>query len=98
MALARAATLDMRILLQQIGTGLYLKQDGWTKTPDDALVFLSAEVARSYSYDHGMTDTFVVLLPSAETAVPDNVIDLRTSRQWARKRSENAAGMIDSAS
>lgn len=84
----------MRILLQQISSGLYLKEDGWTKTPDDAMQFATAEIARTYSYSEGLADTFVVLLPSADTppnpTASENIIPLAQTPDWAARSS--AAG------
>lgn len=81
----------MRILLQQISSGLYLKEDGWTKTPDDAMQFATAETARSYSYSESLADTFVVLLPSADhspsPAASENIIPLAQTSDWAARSS-----------
>jgi hypothetical protein len=71
----------MRILLQQIESGLYMKSGGgWTKTPDEALAFESAEVARSYGNFGDVPDTFVVLLPDASAEArhgfDDNIVVL----------------------
>lgn len=75
----------MRILLQQIGTGLYLKEGGdWTKTPDEALCFTSADSAQSYCNFEAMPDAFVVMLPDLPVAsLPENVIDLKAAQARA---------------
>ena len=53
----------MRILLQQIGTGLYFKSLGkWTKDPSEALAFSDAVRASDYSIYHRMTDARVAPL------------------------------------
>jgi hypothetical protein len=77
----------MRILLQQIGSGLYVKDGGeWRKTPDEALCFSNAEIAQSYSNFEALPDTFVVMLPDAPQSdnVPaaTNIVEMRTATQW----------------
>lgn len=58
----------MRILLQQTGTGLYLKSLGkWTNNPKDALSFLDSVRAHDYSIYHPLNDTSIAVLPE-----PDN--------------------------
>jgi hypothetical protein len=81
----------MRILLQQIESGLYMKTGGgWTKTPDEALCFDSAEVARSYGDFGDVPDTFVVLLPDASAEAhhefEHNIVELSDMTAQADER------------
>lgn len=57
----------MKILLQQTGTGLYLKSLGkWTPNPKDALSFLDSVRAHDYSIYHRLSDTSIVTVSDTQ--------------------------------
>src|SRR5579872_7523419 len=60
--LVLALSCDMKVLLKQSGTNLFLKDsDRWTKSFTDALDFKTTPAAMDYSRIHGFRGAIIIL-------------------------------------
>ena len=97
----------MKILLQNIDSGLYLSRGGnWTSMPEAALAFLDEIRAKDYSIYHRLADTRVFIMPDtpAPTPVPapnttlsnDTIMNATKNRDRTNKSAEMNSNRLQS--